>query len=99
MRLKGSLGWLGDFGWSLGGSQPESYEELRSGIGAGTCAIGHADAAITIAGEGEGGEFLSHPLNPLQPLELPDIVLRHWTLPFKNPGEMRLGAATTDSPD
>ena len=96
VRLAASLGWLGHFGWSLGGSQPQSYEELRSGVGAGTYTIGHADAAITVAREGEAREFLAHALNPLQPLEVPDIVLRHCTLPFKNPGEKRFGSDTND---
>ncbi len=99
MRLKASLGLLGHFGWSLGGSQPEKYEELRSGVGAGTYAIGHADAAISIAGEGEAGEFLLQALNPLQSLEVPDIVLRHCTLPFKNPGEKGFNSDTDDLPE
>jgi len=30
MRLKASLGWLGHFGWSLGGSQPEKYRSCEA---------------------------------------------------------------------
>ena len=76
-----------------------SFEALRSEdlLGcflAGADAVGYADAAVAVTGEGEAGQLLAEAFNAVEALEMADAVLGHSGLPFVNACEKWRGAET-----
>jgi len=69
---------------------------LLRGFLAGPYAVGDADAAVAVAGEGESWQLLAQALDAVEPFQMADAVLGHGGLPFVNAGKERSGAEADD---
>ena len=74
-----------DAGWI--GRNSESWKDLGNGVGAGTHAVGNADAGESVSCKGKSGEKLPQALDAINALEVSDAILRHGTTPFVHASE------------
>ncbi len=70
--------------------------ERGNSVYTGANAIGYANSAIPVSGEGKRGQAVTQMLNTVQPFQMSDRVLRHCGIPFVNPSENWFGCEPYD---
>ncbi len=72
----------------------EDLQDLLDRFLRGTDAVGDADTAVGVAGQGEAGKLLAEALDAPQAVKVSDAVLRHGRLPQVDTGKQRRSSQT-----
>src|ERR1017187_9737217 len=97
LNHRGHRGTRRTIGQGLGGGPHAHFgEDFAGGFGTGADTVRYADAGEAVAREGEAGKLLAEGLNPREPFEMANRILRHGGLPFIDACEERLSVERDD---